>query len=511
MMQNQMMQLQAQFQAQLMMQSHMIAKPDLIKVKKNLSEIYGEHMHFLVYKIYNEINGKIIQLKNPNLDYQVNTIKINFYDNILDLKLYNELYISGLIEYIFDEIFGEIHEEISFGTRKYENQTTEEIITKPRIEIIKIRKNDYYRYLFLEFKGKDLKELKYKTCQEVGINYNTELKLKFIEVNQKEQERINFNNIKEKIDEPKKDLSNKNNENDNINIKYEENISEKFYDAQHNYNENDNINIKYEEHILKRFYEAQNNYYPKVNVFFYNKYLSKKNINVIIEADKTLKDLIKKYLDQIGLGAEPDYFTQRYKVIYNSQNLLKHLDKPIRNIFKFSNNPKVTIIGADGIAGAGGPSFSFDFVDVTSNKIKLKKVTYAGRPDMTHRRVCPGLNIFGICQYKSCGVRGKEVIYKVELKKEGLCFNVNGERENIMCPNCKTRFKKKTCGFWRCEYQFVGQYYDEKIGKNIEYNSEPHETNKDEFEYFDPDENGSKEWDELIIFVLPRQKIKYKK
>jgi hypothetical protein len=69
-----------------------------------------------------------------------------------------------------------------------------------------------------------LKELKYKTCREVGINNNTELKLKFIEVNQKEQERINFNNIKEKIDEPKKVLSNKNNENDDINIKYEENI-----------------------------------------------------------------------------------------------------------------------------------------------------------------------------------------------------------------------------------------------------------------------------------------------
>ena len=120
MVQNQMMQFQ--FQSQLMMQSlqfPMVTKPDLIKVKQN----YGENMHFLVDKIYNEINGKIIQLKKPNLDFQVNTIKINFYDNILGLKLYYNLYISGLIEYNFDEIFGEIQEYINFGTRKYENQT----------------------------------------------------------------------------------------------------------------------------------------------------------------------------------------------------------------------------------------------------------------------------------------------------------------------------------------------------------------------------------------------------
>lgn len=105
MVQNQMMQFQ--FQSQLMMQSlqfPMVTKPDLIKVKQN----YGENMHFLVDKIYNEINGKIIQLKKTNLDFQVNTIKINFYDNILELKLYYNFYISGLIEYIFDEIFGEI-------------------------------------------------------------------------------------------------------------------------------------------------------------------------------------------------------------------------------------------------------------------------------------------------------------------------------------------------------------------------------------------------------------------
>jgi hypothetical protein len=35
-------------------------------------------MHFLVDKIYNEINEKIIQLKKPNSDYQVNIFLMKY-------------------------------------------------------------------------------------------------------------------------------------------------------------------------------------------------------------------------------------------------------------------------------------------------------------------------------------------------------------------------------------------------------------------------------------------------
>ena len=58
--------------------------------------------------------------------------------------------------------------------------------------------------------------------------------------------------------------------------------SKKFYEAQHNYNSDDN---------------------PKVNVFFKNDLIEKEKseINVVvIEADKTLKDLIENYLAKIG-------------------------------------------------------------------------------------------------------------------------------------------------------------------------------------------------------------------
>ena len=131
---------------------------------------------------------------------------------------------------------------------------------KPRIEINKIRKNDNYRYLFLEYKRRDLNELKYKTCQEVGIKNDRELILNFIEHNFNEQYKIYID-----ID------------NDNVNIKSKKNIS--------------NISHNYE-----HFYSSDNR--SKVNVSFKN-HKGGKRCNVFIETDKSIKDLIEKYLDKI--------------------------------------------------------------------------------------------------------------------------------------------------------------------------------------------------------------------
>ena len=236
-MQLQMMQQQMFFQMNSLEQ--MKAKPDFKKIKENLSKLLGDGMNFLIDKIYYDINGRIMQLKKPNSYYPFNItkmIKINFYDTILEIKFYENTYISWLIEYIFDEIFGEIQEQIFFGERKNENQTTEEIITKPRREIRKIRVNDYYRYLFLEYKGRDLNELKYKTCKEVGLENNSELLLKFIESNSDEKNEIYVNNIKEKIVEPKNFINDKKNENHNDNIKYKKNISKKSNNYENHYN-----------------------------------------------------------------------------------------------------------------------------------------------------------------------------------------------------------------------------------------------------------------------------------
>ena len=482
---------------QMNLQNQMKKKPDFTKIKENLSKIYGEKIYYLFDLIYNDIEGKIIaQSQKPKLFNPYNAIKINFYGSIFEIELYDNFYIAGLIEYIYDEIFGEIKEEIIFGTRKYNNETTKEIIMKPRREIKKIRRNDYYRYLFLEYNGKDLHELRYKTCQQVGIKKDSELMLKFKESNLDEQNDININNSNNQI--------NINNEEE----KNEKNISNKSENFNYYFdNRPNNTNVIFHKSIKSDNYNYNNfDNRPKINLIFENKTGEKKSI--IIEADKSIKELIEKYINEIG--EESDHFLQRYNLIYNSFSIRKeNQDENVGK--KFFNGGVIQVVSKQGSDGGDSTGTPFDFVDVTSNKIKLKKVTYFCDPSKTHRKIYRGLNIFGICKNKKCRVRGKEVIYRIKLNKEGLCFNVNEERENIKCPLCETKFEKKTCGFWRCEYQFVGTYYDYEEAKNVVYNSSPHETSKDEFEYFDPDENGSKTWDELLIFVLPRQKIKYKK
>jgi len=188
---------------QMNLQNQMKKKPDLTKIKEKFCKIYGEKQYYLFDFIYNDIEGKITaQSQKPKLFNLYNGIKINFYGSIFEIKLYDNFYIAGLIEYIYDEFFGEIEEEIIFGTRKYNNETTKEIIMKPRREIKKVRRNDYFRYLFLEYNGKDLNELKHKTCQQVGIKEDSELMLKFKESNNQ----ININNEKEKNE---KNISNK--------------------------------------------------------------------------------------------------------------------------------------------------------------------------------------------------------------------------------------------------------------------------------------------------------------
>ena len=70
-------------------------------------------------------------------------------------------------------------------------------------------------------------------------------------------------------------------------------------------------------------------------------------------------------------------------------------------------------------------------------------------------------------------------------------------------------WNQKHADFGRCEYQFEGIKIEE--GDEKEFRSNPKETKDDNFEYFDPFENDEVQWLELVIFVAPKQKIKYKK
>ena len=104
----------------------------------------------------------------------------------------------------------------------------------------------------------------------------------------------------------------------------------------------------------------------------------------------------------------------------------------------------------------------------------------------------------------------KEVVHQVYFDEgKKIKFDLKEKKFDIKCPKCCKIIKTITCGFWECEYQFSGKLFEEGNIKN--YESEPKETKNKEIEYFDPDKNGEKEWAELIIYILPKQNIKYKK
>ena len=120
------------------------------------------------------------------------------------------------------------------------------------------------------------------------------------------------------------------------------------------------------------------------------------------------------------------------------------------------------------------------------------------------REVTEGLNLFGICKSKDCPAFDKEVVHKVGINKK---FNLQNNVLNVKCPICDGIIIPKTCGFFECEYQFVGDKIEEGKLKHIDTKSK--ETKGDNFEYFDPYDNDSSLWTNLDIYVIKKQNIKY--
>ena len=149
--------------------------------------------------------------------------------------------------------------------------------------------------------------------------------------------------------------------------------------------------------------------------------------------------------------------------------------------------------------GGGCP---FEFVDYDNGKIKkLKFVKNA--PEW--RRVHEGLNLFGKCINKDCKAFNKEVI---DPKSNNIKFSIDQQKREIKCPICYKNFMPLTFGFWKCEYQIKGVRL--KNGEYEDVNINGKETKGDDFEYYDPSDNGTSYWDSLTIFVCPRQKLKYR-
>ena len=194
------------------------------------------------------------------------------------------------------------------------------------------------------------------------------------------------------------------------------------------------------------------------------------------------------------------------RFLFNSQEL-KNSNQKIKDLSNsYANNYFIELIQIRDVNGGGAP---LKFSDVSKEKKKYLKFD---KNAPKYRTVTEGLNIFGICQNKKCEAYKEEVVYIPENMiledNKYFKFYLNDEIENMKCPICHKIIKSKTVGFYKCEYQIIGTKIED--GDRIEYDSKPKETEDDEFEYFDPEENGEVQWTKLIIYVLPKQKMKYK-
>ena len=222
----------------------------------------------------------------------------------------------------------------------------------------------------------------------------------------------------------------------------------------------------------------------------------------LISKNSTVESVLKKYCHRIDKRYEE--IDGEICFLCNAVLLNKIPNEKIRKFCHFGNI-KIVVNDIYNLIGAGcSPSFiSVDFVDVSSGHVKK---LYFSETAPVYRKVNKGLNIFGTCNNSKCLAFKKEVIYPTKLNDK-LVFNLNENLLNIKCPICKKIIKPKTCGFWECEYQFVGKKIQE--GELVEFDSKTKETKDSDFEYYDAFENGETQWIELTIYVLPKQKMKY--
>ena len=149
----------------------------------------------------------------------------------------------------------------------------------------------------------------------------------------------------------------------------------------------------------------------------------------------------------------------------------------------------------------GGGGIPMNFVDVEKGVIQKLEFSDSA-PEW--RSVTEGLNLFGICNNAKCVANNEEVVFKVGINQK---YNLQENVLNIKCPMCKGILVPKTCGFWNCEYQFVGNKIEGGALKHVDTKCK--ETKGDDFEYFNPYENESVLWTDLTIYTIEKQKIKF--
>ena len=250
-----------------------------------------------------------------------------------------------------------------------------------------------------------------------------------------------------------------------------------------------------------------------------------KNSNTIIRiknGDTINLKLSQEFYDEINTFPKNGNIniklnSQRFANYPISANMKYEQFKKIINFNYFQNTndnnyPNLDFITGQNVSG-GGNEINGPLMFVDPNNSSLKQLKLSKNPPKW-RTVKRGLNLFGKCQNKNCQASGKEVIYKtyqdnrkINLPEEGIIFDMVEELNKIKCPICKKIFRPTTCGFFKCEYQFIGDKL--KKGDEVHYDSKTRETKEDKIEYYNPKKEDKTEWFKLKIYVLPFQKIKY--
>ena len=162
------------------------------------------------------------------------------------------------------------------------------------------------------------------------------------------------------------------------------------------------------------------------------------------------------------------------------------------------------------LPGASGDCYGgLMFIDPSNSNIKQLSLS---KEAPKWRVISEGLNIFGICENPKCEANKKQVIFRAlkgnrHLPEKGMIFDMLENVENIKCPICNEIIEPETCGFFECEYQFIGKKIEDR--KVVKYDSKTRETKGNKMDYLEQKGEKKVKWTELKIYVLPIQKIKY--
>ena len=125
------------------------------------------------------------------------------------------------------------------------------------------------------------------------------------------------------------------------------------------------------------------------------------------------------------------------------------LNKILSLLFKYRKNQNHVIhiiFPHSKIAGRN----VIEFCDVSNGKIELINF------NIIYGTPFKGINIYGLCQEKTCIFYNKEVVVPTDENY----FDLLDEKYDLKCPKCNNIIIPNTVGFLQCEYKIKGKKYE---------------------------------------------------